>query len=64
VLATAVGIPGLLGRDPFPRGQIVNEDHEGYLVRVGMESMFRMGMRRMKGVKTRMRGCGCMRIGG
>jgi hypothetical protein len=28
VLATAVGIPGLLGRDPFPRGAIVNEDQE------------------------------------
>jgi hypothetical protein len=28
VLATAVGIPGLLGRDPFPRGQIVAEDQE------------------------------------
>jgi hypothetical protein len=28
VLSTAVGLPGLLGRDPFPRGQIVSEDRE------------------------------------
>jgi hypothetical protein len=28
VLSTAVGVPGLLGRDPFPRGQIVAEDQE------------------------------------
>jgi len=28
VLSLAVGMPGLLGRDPFPRGQIVSEDRE------------------------------------
>jgi hypothetical protein len=28
VLSLAVGVPGLLGRDPFPRGQIVSEDRE------------------------------------
>ena len=28
VLSLAVGVPGLLGRDPFPRGQIVSEDQE------------------------------------
>jgi len=28
VLSLAVGMPGLLGRDPFPRGQIVTEDRE------------------------------------
>ncbi|KAF1843231.1 DUF1774-domain-containing protein [Cucurbitaria berberidis CBS 394.84] len=28
VLSVAVGVPGLLGRDPFPRGQIVSEDRE------------------------------------
>jgi hypothetical protein len=28
VLSTAVGLPGLLGKDPFPRGQIVSEDRE------------------------------------
>ena len=28
VLGTAVGLPGLLGKDPFPRGQIVSEDRE------------------------------------
>ncbi|KAF2113167.1 hypothetical protein BDV96DRAFT_119077 [Lophiotrema nucula] len=28
ILSLAVGIPGLLGRDPFPRGQIVSEDRE------------------------------------
>ncbi|KAI4655299.1 hypothetical protein J4E93_000009 [Alternaria ventricosa] len=28
VLSLAVGMPGLLGRDPFPRGQIVSEDQE------------------------------------
>jgi hypothetical protein len=28
VLSLAVGVPGLLGRDPFPRGQIVDEDRE------------------------------------
>ncbi|CAN9301181.1 unnamed protein product [Alternaria alternata] len=28
LLSLAVGMPGLLGRDPFPRGQIVSEDRE------------------------------------
>ena len=28
LLALAVALPGLLGRDPFPRGQIVSEDRE------------------------------------
>jgi len=28
ILSLAVGMPGLLGRDPFPRGQIVSEDRE------------------------------------
>ncbi|ORY01743.1 ATP synthase F0 [Clohesyomyces aquaticus] len=28
VLSLAVGVPGLLGRDPFERGQIVSEDRE------------------------------------
>jgi hypothetical protein len=28
VLSLAVGAPGLLGRDPFPRGEIVSEDRE------------------------------------
>lgn len=28
LLSLAVGMPGLLGRDPFPRGQIVSEDQE------------------------------------
>ncbi|KAH8706111.1 hypothetical protein GQ44DRAFT_743496 [Phaeosphaeriaceae sp. PMI808] len=28
ILSLAVGVPGLLGRDPFPHGQIVSEDRE------------------------------------
>ncbi|KAJ4362902.1 hypothetical protein N0V83_010019 [Neocucurbitaria cava] len=28
LLSLAVALPGLLGRDPFPRGQIVSEDRE------------------------------------
>ncbi|KAH9876764.1 hypothetical protein IAQ61_002124 [Plenodomus lingam] len=28
ILSLAVGLPGLLGRDPFPRGAIVDEDRE------------------------------------
>ncbi|OAL45847.1 DUF1774-domain-containing protein [Pyrenochaeta sp. DS3sAY3a] len=28
LLSLAVGVPGLLGRDPFPRGQIVDEERE------------------------------------
>ncbi|KAB2102429.1 hypothetical protein AG0111_0g9143 [Alternaria gaisen] len=28
LLSLVVGMPGLLGRDPFPRGQIVSEDRE------------------------------------
>ncbi|EUC29325.1 hypothetical protein COCVIDRAFT_30402 [Bipolaris victoriae FI3] len=28
VLSLAVGVPGLLGRDPFPRGHVVSEDRE------------------------------------
>ncbi|KAF2684271.1 DUF1774-domain-containing protein [Lentithecium fluviatile CBS 122367] len=28
VLSLAVGAPGLLGRDPFPRGEVVSEDRE------------------------------------
>ena len=28
VLSLAVGIPGLLGKDPFKRGEIVSEDRE------------------------------------
>ncbi|KAL6711784.1 hypothetical protein ACN47E_002827 [Coniothyrium glycines] len=28
LLSLAVGLPGLLGRDPFPRGRIVSEDRE------------------------------------
>jgi hypothetical protein len=28
VLSLVVGVPGLLGRDPIARGEIVNEDRE------------------------------------
>lgn len=28
VLSLAVGVPGLIGRDPFPRGEIVSEERE------------------------------------
>lgn len=28
VFSVAVGIPGLVGKDPFKRGQIVSEDRE------------------------------------
>lgn len=28
LLSIAVGVPGILGREPFPRGQIVSEDQE------------------------------------
>lgn len=28
VLSLAVGVPGLLGQDPFKRGEIVSEDRE------------------------------------
>jgi len=27
-LSLAVGVPGLLGKDPFKRGEIVSEDRE------------------------------------
>ena len=28
ILSVAVGIPGVVGRDPFKRGEIVSEDRE------------------------------------